>query len=302
MNREEYQHLQAEHTFLRQQLATLPATAQLTRLSGEARLRAVERQLTDFQGMSKRARLTFRGRPVVGIHGIFAEFGARAVSVFADAVAKVASTLFVPSAPVGTLPNREEGKLLITGSAGGSFGFELQEHGPSRLDYGQTSRVGDALALTQTPMRSTLGTDDELADAVAATDPHAVDSVRHFLELLADNEATCTLEYGDQIFAFRDAGEVRRGVQRLGRDNVHETQQELQGRFEGYLPQRRAFEFKLDSTFEVINGKVGPAIAAAETLNTHLHKLARIKVVATNVGNGKPRYVLIEQPRWLESS
>ena len=97
-----------------------------------------------------RARLTFRGRPVVGQHGIFAEFGAKATSAFADAVAKVAAGLSGPLASMGPIPNRDESRLLITGTALGSFGFELEEMPiGDQLDFGEDTSPGKALELTQ---------------------------------------------------------------------------------------------------------------------------------------------------------
>ena len=64
------------------------------------------------------------------------------------------------------------------------------------------------------------------------------------------------------------------------------------------MPKGRTFEFKLAETDEVIRGKVGPAIADPDVINQHLHQPTTIDVLATRVGNGRPRYVLMEVSAW----
>jgi hypothetical protein len=66
----------------------------------------------------------------------------------------------------------------------------------------------------------------------------------------------------------------------------------------GVLPLGRRFEFKLSRTGEVIRGKIAPAIADPDEINQHLHRPYEISVMATQVGNGKPRYVLLALPSW----
>jgi hypothetical protein len=61
-------------------------------------------------------------RPVSEQYGIFAEFGARATTMFTDAVAKVAAGQTGPLSAMGPIPNRGDSQLLITNTALGSFG------------------------------------------------------------------------------------------------------------------------------------------------------------------------------------
>lgn len=301
MNQQDRLHLLAERKFLRERLAELPDSARIMRISTESRLRAIEERLAQEpvdEQEPARVRLTFNGRPVIGSYGIFAEFGMKAVSSFTDAVAAVAASLSSPLAAMGPIPNREQHQLLITSTALGSFGFELEEYRVGQLPLEEASPVAQALERTQNLLQGTVGTDDQLADSAADTDPRALDKVRVFLQTLVDYEAICTMQYRDRGFRFTDVGQVRNSLARLGKDNLREDEQVFDGEFQGVLPKGRTFEFKLAGQDEVMRGKVGPAIRDADALNARLHQSARIKVMVTRVGNGRPRYVLIEAPQW----
>ena len=188
--------LLAERDAVKRMLAETPATAILTRMSDEARLREIEAELAALpvdERAPARARLTFNGLPVIGSHGIFADFGMKAVSSFTDAVATVAASLSAPLAAMGPIPNRDQNQLLITHTAVGSFGFELEEYRAQEL-LDDESAVAVALDRTRSLLQATLGQDDELVDIASETDPRALDKVRGFLRVLAENEAICTLQ------------------------------------------------------------------------------------------------------------
>ena len=275
----------------------------LDRSSLAARLKAVDEAILRAEptgSVPARVRLTFKGRPVVGSHGIFAEFGMKAVSGFTESVTAMAASLTGPLAAMGPIPNREQHQLLITSTALGSFGFELEEHLSDQLTMDDTTAVAEALDRTQLLLRGTLGTDDELADSASEADRRALDKVRGFLSTLADNEATCTVQFGDNIVSFTDVGQVRTSIERLSHENLREEHEELTGELQGVLPKGRVFEFKLAGSSQVIRGKVAPAIADPDLLNNELHRSVRIKVLVTRVGSGRPRYVLIAAPEELQ--
>lgn len=304
MNNEDRQHLLAERTFLQRLLAKTPATARLTRMSDEARLRKVEAQLAALpadERIPARARLTFDGVPVIRSHGIFADFGMKAVSSFTEAVASVAASLSAPLAAMGPIPNRDQNQLLITSTAVGSFGFELEEYRAEQLALEEVSPVATALERTQALLQSTLGNDDELADIASETDPRALDKVRTFLKVLADNSAVCALQYGGSGVRFTDVGQVSRSLARLAADNLHESEEQLRGEFVGVLPNSRSFEFRLASDGQIIRGKVSPRLQNVDAINDHLHSAVQIDVTRTQVGNGRPRYLLTQMPQWAQS-
>lgn len=302
MKNEDRLHLLAEQTFLRLDLSETPETARLTRMSIEARLRKVEAELAALpvdERAPARARLTFDGVPVIRSHGIFADFGMKAVNSFTEAVASVAASLTAPLAAMGPIPNRDQNQLLITGTAVGSFGFELEEYRTEQLTL-DSSPVANALERTQALLQSTLGDDEALADIASETDPRALDKVRAFLRVLADNNAICALQCGGRGVRFTDVGQVNRSLARLAADNLHESEEQLHGEFIGVLPNSRSFEFKLASDQQIIRGKISPRLLNVDDINGHLNQAVQIEVTKTQVGNGRPRYLLTQMPLWQD--
>ncbi|MDD4837479.1 MAG: hypothetical protein PHU72_10325, partial [Dethiosulfovibrio sp.] len=74
----------AEINELEELLSTIPKERVIERMSLEARLKAAQDLLAVLPETKEapKARLTFRGKPVLGTHGILANFGAKAVDIF----------------------------------------------------------------------------------------------------------------------------------------------------------------------------------------------------------------------------
>ena len=298
MNRAEVLDLLGEKTALERMIAETPAEDVIDRASLAARLEAVEKALVVAKPDERepaKVRLTFKGRPVIGSQGIFVELGMKAVSGFADSVTAMAASLSAPLAAMGPIPNRDQHPLLITSTALGSFGFELEEHRTGQLTLGDGSAVAQALERTQTLLRGSQGTDDELADAAAEVDRRALEKVRGFLQVLADSEAVCTVQLGDSTVSFRDVGQVRTSIERLSQENLHEETLQIEGELQGVLPKARVFEFRLGDS-SVIRGKISPSVRDPDLLNRELHRRTAIHVMVTRVGNGPPRYLLLDAP------
>jgi hypothetical protein len=201
------------------------------------------------------------------------------------------------------IPNREEYQLLITGTAVGSFGFELEESPKEGLLFPDLSPVDHAIEQTRKIMEASLATDDELTEAIAEADPRAVEALRSFLQTLADQGAVCALEFKGETFRFADVGQVRRSEGRLQQDNIHEEDKSLSGQFLGVLPHRRTFEFQIAVPQEIIVGKVGPDIQDAADINHVLEQDITIQVHTKRAGTGRPKYTLVsyEPPEATES-
>lgn len=296
--------LQAERSSLQRMIDDIPVEDVIDRGSLQARLEMVEADIASFanQRLPARAKLTFSGRPVIGSHGIMADFGMKAVNAFSEAVTAVAASLTAPLRAMGPIPNREQNQLLITNTALGSFGFELEELPPGQLPLEESSIVEQALERTQNLLAATIQPDDEaLADSASELDQRALDKVRAFVTTLAENEALCALRFQSKDFRFVSGAQVRKSIERMSEGNLHEEERELVGHFEGVLPnKRRSFEFMEQGAREVIVGKLGPGVTHHEQINKHLKHSCRIRVVVTRVGNGRPRYLLKSAPEYLQ--
>lgn len=297
MNIQERDQLLAEKTSLERMLAGLPESSVIDRMSLEARKAEVEEELAAAPTPARepvRARLTFRGKPIIGSHGMFAEFGAKAVNAFTDAVTAIGASQSTVLGTRGAIPNREEYQLLITGTALGSFGFELEEAPKGETLFPELSLVDHAIEQTWKIMEASLGTDDELTEAIDDAEPRAIEALRGFLQTLAEQEAVCALEFKEEVFRFADVGQVRRSEGRLRQDNIHEEKLSLSGQFLGVLPKRRTFEFQRADTQEIIAGKVGPDFEDAGSINHVLERPLTIQVHTKRVGTGSPKYTLLD--------
>lgn len=301
MSTTQREQLVAEEGFLRRQLASLPADSALTRGSMNSRLRQVEDILEALPPPAiepARARLTFKGKPVSGTHGVTAEFGSKAVSAFVEAVAAVAASCRATLKDMGPIPHREENQLLITGTARGSFGFELEERENRQLPLGGESAVELALERTYALLKSAAeGTDETLADAAEGLDRRALHKLFKFVSTLDDDDALCVLQLGDEVFRFADMEQVRHSRQQLSDDNVSEDTCTIQGQFDGVIPTRRTFEFRPLSGDPLV-GRLDDAVIDPFEINAHLYARVQAKFRVTRIGQGRPRYVLLELPQW----
>ena len=296
MTIQEYRRILAEQTALQNLLEGLPSSRVIERRGLEFRKRKVDEILASRPRVVKEAahvRLTFRGRPVVGSRGLLADFGAAAVKAFAYAVAVVGASRDSSLKFRGAIPRREKYGLLITGTASGSFGFDLEEaSGDDR--FPQMSPVGPAVKRTISILEAAVGTDDEvLLDTVSDAHPRALRAIRTFLNKVAVQEATCALEFKGRTLRFSDVSEVRRGERRLGTEHVLDEEQQMTGRFLGILPAKRWFEFRKENTGRVVSGRMDPALSDADAINEVLNRPTRITVVARRVGSAGSRYVLL---------
>ncbi len=302
MIRHDLVQLLSERTALQRMIESTPIDEVIDLGSLNARLEEIEHRISEAKINERepvRARITFHGRPVVGSYGVFADFGMKIIGAFNETVTSVAASLSGGLAAKGPIPNREQHQLLITRTALGSFGFELEEYRTGQLPTDEKTVLELAIERTQSLLQGSIDADDELlADTASGLDQRALDKVPVFISTLADNEAICALQYRNQVFRFTDVGQVRRSLERISKDNLHEDEQLLYGEFQGVLPKRRTFEFKITGTDQVIAGKVSPVIEDVNLINKHLHQQVEIRTMVTRVGDGRPRYLLLDLPHW----
>lgn len=297
--------LRSERSALVALLASTPEDDVIDRSSLQAKLEQVEGLIAAAGELREPARalLTFSGRPVVGTHGIYADFAMKAVNGFAEAVAAVAASLTAPLAAMGPIPNREQNQLLITNTALGSFGFELEELPAAQLSISEQSAVEQAIQKTQEILIAAAAADDDaLGESAAEVDQRAIDKIRAFVDALQANDALCALNFRNRVFRFASGAEVARASEQMSAANLTESVEVLEGQFVGALPlKRKSFEFRLHESGEVIVGRFAPTVSEPEEVNRHLHVLCSARFAIKRVGQGRPRYVLVELPEWSDS-
>lgn len=278
-------------------LNSIPQTNVIQRLAFEERLssaKSVLERLAKYQ-KAESVRLTFRGRPVFGSHGISADFGSKAAGAFADAFSAVVAGLNESLRYMGPIPDKAKNQLLITGTTIGSFGFEFEL--PQQNDlFPENARTEEAVEKMQALLRvATEGSDDEVTELVEAIHPRAVKKVVDFLEYLVQQQAWCGLAFKDQFFRYQNMEQLQVSVARLKEENIHESDEEYIGELLGVLPNSRTFEFKLTNQEAILKGKVDIAIENPALLNRDwLNKPVSLNLHVIQVGQGRPRFTLPE--------
>lgn len=289
--------LASEISELEELLAATPEEDVIDRMSLEAHLRTVKNRLDKLPQtrQASKVRLTFRGKPVFGGHGIAADFGAKAASAFAEAFAVVAAGLDEDLRQSGPIPNREKNQLLITGTAVGSFGFEFELPAQSATLFPEPEPAEKVMKKMATLFRlAAEGSDDDIAEALDDVHPRTVKKVHEFLDLLVQQEAWCGLEFGGRTFRYEGYEQIKASSARLRDDNFREHEESCRGEFQGVLPTGRTFEFKRLDQEGLIRGKIDAAFADPDVLNREwLHKPVTVKLKVRHIGQGQPRYTLM---------
>lgn len=278
-------------------LAAIPPGNVIERLSLESRLESAQAALAALpQRPAPKARLTFRGKPVFGSHGIAADFAGKAAEAFSDAFVAVTAGLNEGLRDMGPIPNRGKNQLLITGTAVGSFGFEFELPTEDSGLFPDTEKTQDAMTKIAALFRlAAEGTDDEVAEVIEEIHPRAVKKVHDFLDLLVQQQAWCGLDFADRFFRYADHAQIKASCERLKSDNIQEREETYRGEFQGVQPSGRTFEFRLADQQGLIRGRVDVAIDDPHILNREwLYKPVTVKLNVMQVGQGRPRFILMK--------
>ncbi|MDE2787565.1 MAG: hypothetical protein OXL37_13005 [Chloroflexota bacterium] len=304
MNVHDYRFLLAEQATLNRLIGEISESDIISRISLQARLGAVEAQLADYHGSSARlrtARLTFKGDPVLGGRGILMDFVSDASKAFANAITVVGSSLTATVAPTGRVPNAEQFQLAITGIAYGSFGFQIEEASPQLSFDDMATPVEMAISKVKGILSATIGTDDDLSEAIADTDSRALSALQQFLKRVADGGAAFTLAHDGDAFDFVDAAQVRRSEARLSADNIRENDTMISVRFMGFFPFRPRAQFIIvaadaeylsDEVGQIATARVDTSVAEQVDINAILNQDQQITVHTRRVGTSRPRYTV----------
>ena len=287
-------------------LADVPEEHVIDRISLEGRRNQISELLEGYENVRtdlKPTRLTFRGAPVKGHQGIWADFGSEIVGAFNSAVEAMGASSTQELGSRGSIPNAEDFRLMITGVARGSFGFQLHRASEQMVLVPDTDPVAVAVGRVAEVMAATLLSDDELVATLADTDSRALGRVKGFLDTLAKHDATCAIESDQTEFRFSDVDQVRRSAARLHAENILERDVILDGEFIGFLPESREAEFLVEGirdddadflgeiTGSVIKGKVDQDVKDAHSINHFLEQSMSATVHTRRVGNSNPSFL-----------
>lgn len=274
-----------------------PEGAFLERMSLGARLKDLKQQIEQLplDVVRPTSTLTFRGEGVEGSHGIFATFGTNAAKNFTDAYSAVVAGLKENLRYMGRIPERASHDMLITGTAVGSFGFqiELPAFQPDLVFDGETLEEKAVKRIRDLMEYSAQGSDDEIAELLETVHPRAVRKVSDFLNFVANSNSTVALEVEGDFFRFDDVDKLKESAERLASENIVEADVSYYGSFMGVLPQSRNFEFKIAESGDVLRGKLSTEVENPEVLNDMLDKIVTVELKMVQVGQGRPRYTLI---------
>ena len=290
------QAIEAEIHEVERLLTQIPEDAAIDRFSFKQRLDHLRAELAYLQRPGKapeRLRLTFRGAPVSDSRGIHADFSGKVSTAFSDAFSAILAGLNNNLNYMGPIPDRSRHPLLITGTAVGSFGFEIELPVDDDL-FAEYSGADDAIELFRNLLRTSAeGTDDEIAEIVQEIHPRAVKKVVDFLEVQHLNNAWCGIEFRGDYFKYSNLGQLEISENRLREDNINEGNETFRGEFLGILPQSRTFEFQVLNEETILKGKIDREIEEPSVLNRDwLHKLVTATFSVVRVGNGRPKYAL----------
>ena len=293
----QYHELRAELAALEDLLSMTPEAAVIDRMSLEYRKAQVQEELEANPPpphWPATAHLTFNGKPVVDRQGIYADFAGAAVDAFAKAVTSLAASRHAVLGRRGIIAHQDDYRLLVTGTSHGSFGFEIEEAFDPQATY-IPGESGVELAIGQAKciLESLVGDEELIVEAIADTDERALDDIRDFLEVMAGSEAVCSLSFRNDVFGFRDVGQVKRGLASLAKDNIREGEEQLVGHFQGYLPKSRRAELVQSPSGDVISCTVDRAVDDAESINEILGQDITIRARYRKVGSSRPRHTIL---------
>jgi len=291
--------LLSEVSDLEQIIATMHPDRKLDRMGLESRLQELKDELVKLpKGLPvRRGVITFRGTPVDRSHGVDSAFAGGGASRLGDICAMLAAGKTLSES--GPIPDRTNNRLLITGTARGSFGFEFEYTESVQtelLKENDPLPTSDALTkLTDIIRATTQADDDQLAEVLEDVPARTVGKVRDFLDFLEKSEAWMRLECEDGVkFQYENLNQVKASVSRLSRNNVHESEVVYEGVVQGILPESRNYEFKPNSSvLPLLKGKLSTAILDPFAFSKeYLNQPNHFKFTIVRVGQARPRHVL----------
>lgn len=189
--------------------------------------------------------LFFDGNPVLGSRGIAAEFAGNVLEQFQELVSHVyAQTEMGLFGRKGPVPYKDLSRLMITGTATGSFGFVLSE-------------LSDQTQVTNTALNEVLAQSLEFINHTASIDENDFLTVRENLSprsfkvltqlfKVLDNAQSTLRVVEDKIEYALDHSAISRARRRTEATEVEEIEEVLSGIIRGTLPGHLKIEMSID--------------------------------------------------------
>ena len=244
--------------------------------------------------------LFFGGRPVVGSHGIHADFSSKALDSFQKIVSqRYAAEELGPLATRGRVPLKDNTHLLITDIVRGSFGFVLQAAAPSNEAEAADTSLKTVVDKVASTISRLAAQDDMMFDeAVAEIDERQKSSLSEFFKLLDTEGATMRLVEGERDFELNSAS-VKRARNRVEQLQITDHTQEFAGQIAGWTDVSAKFELRLHNTREVIQGNVTTdalervATEGFEPYHKHVRASMKVREVKARNRTTKTAYTLV---------
>lgn len=244
--------------------------------------------------------LFFGGRPVMGSHGIHAEFSSKALDGFQKIVSqRFASEELGPLASKGRVPLKDNTHLLITDVVRGSFGFVLQAAAPDDATRDADTSLKAVVDKVASTISRVAAQDEMLFDeAVAEIDQRQKSSLTEFFKLLDTEGATMRLVEGERDFEL-DAAAVQRARRRVEQLQIVDRAQVFTGQVVGWTDFSAKFELRRHDTREVIQGSVTTdalnkvTVEGAEPYHKHVRANVKVREVTARNRAVKTAYTLL---------
>ena len=244
--------------------------------------------------------LFFGGRPVVGSHGIHADFSSKALDSFQKIVSqRYAAEELGPLATRGRVPLKDNTHLLITDIVRGSFGFVLQAAAPSNEAEAADTSLKTVVDKVASTISRLAAQDDMMFDeAVAEIDERQKSTLLEFFKLLDTEGATMRLVEGERDFELNSAS-VKRARNRVEQLQITDHTQEFAGQIAGWTDVSAKFELRLHNTREVIQGNVTTdalervATEGFEPYHKHVRASMKVREVKARNRTTKTAYTLL---------
>ena len=229
MTLQEYSWLRSDLGELDRLIAMTPESAFIDRMSLERRRAKVAKELAAFPIPGRwpaTGSLAFYGKPLTDRRGIDAAFLGKATETFANAVTSAAASRLGTLGENGSLPNRQDCRLLINGNNMGFGGFQFEEATSHDALEPGSAPVGLGIELILAILSASLKDAAALTDAIADAHPTVIAALRRFLDVLVSAGAVFSLSFEGEEFSFDDVEQARTSLSRLTRFGIPKDKSE----------------------------------------------------------------------------